>query len=688
MARSLKRLLELPVISVPLATLARRLGRRLPAAAANHLPVAGTFRVPCRSSFFWLRASSDDSVAHEVVLRGVEAYETTTMPRFLDLASRSQGAILDVGANVGVYALAAAAVNTSAEVYAFEPVPRNYERLIANAALNSRARLHPHQLAVSDSIGERQLFVPVGGFPLEASLLRGFRPDTETVDVVTTTLDAFVREAGIARVGLIKIDIEGMEHVVIRGALEVLARDRPQIICEILPSRPAADELPGLLRPLGYSFFHLTAKGPIEFVGDLAGYAAGGAFNFLISATRILLRNHQEVGLPRICTRCVMDTTDSDISFDPAGVCNHCRDYEVMALALAGNRTGGPLAELVEGIKQAGKNAEHDCVIGLSGGVDSSYVAYLSKQLGLRPLAVHLDNGWDTELAIQNIHNLVSRLSIDLITHVIDWPEFRALQLAYLRSSTVDTEVLTDHAITAVLFDAARAEGIKYILSGNNSATESVMPQSWNYRKTDRRNLKAIVRAHGDGVMPKTMPTTSTTKLIAEQYLRGRRIIGLLDYVPYDKAAVREVLERELGWRPYAGKHYESFFTRIYQSYILPSKFRIDKRRAHFSALICAGQLDREEALRELEAPPYDPATLDEDIAYLVKKLGIDRPEFDRIMELPTRSHHDYATEEVYVRPMRLGIQALLRARRGVLGPRRSDPPPPDQRVERSASGG
>ena len=384
------------------------------------------------------------------------------------------------------------------------------------------------------------------------------------------------------------------------------------------------------------------------------------------------MRHHQELS-PTICSRCVMDTTDPDIRFDAAGVCNHCRDYERTARVLATRQAHGSLAQLVDDIKSAGKDAEHDCVIGVSGGVDSSYVAHLSKDLGLRPLAAHLDNGWNTELAIQNIHNVVSRLGIDLLTHVIDWPEFRGLQLAYLRSSVVDIEVLTDHAITALLFQVARTEGIKYILSGNNSATESVMPPSWNYRKTDRRNLNAIVRAHGQGVTPRTMPTTSTTRLLIQHYAHGRRSIPLLDYVAYDKAAVRDVLERELGWRPYAGKHYESFFTRVYQSYILPSKFGIDKRRAHLSALVCAGQLDRDDALRELEAPPYDSETIEDDLTYLVKKLGIDRTEFDRIMQLPPRSHDSYPTEDAYVRPLQRTLQVLLRARRAAIdGPGRT----------------
>lgn len=353
----------------------------------------------------------------------------------------------------------------------------------------------------------------------------------------------------------------------------------------------------------------------------------------------------------RVCTRCVMDTSDPDITFDVRGACSNCARYDVMAATL--RPAGGPAAleALAARIRTEGAKRDYDCVLGLSGGVDSSYVAYQAKQLGLRPLAVHLDNGWNSELAVQNIQHIVSRLGFDLVTHVVDWEEFRDLQLAFLRAGVVDIELLTDHAIIAVTHRMARQERVGYILDGLNVATEAIMPRAWNHRKSDLRNLRAIQRRFGT-VPIRTLPTASSLRLAWWQQVRRVRSVHVLDYLDYDKDAAMRTLESELGWRYYGGKHFESLFTRFYQAHLLPAKFGIDKRRAHLSTLICSGQMTRDEALAELDRELYAPGDLADDLAYVCKKWGITEAELDAILREPPQSHFDYPSDEPYVRPL------------------------------------
>lgn len=372
-----------------------------------------------------------------------------------------------------------------------------------------------------------------------------------------------------------------------------------------------------------------------------------------------------ETGRQRICSRCVMDTTDPNITFDDTGICIHCRLWEDAASRLIPPPTqrDAQLAALVERIKQSGNGKEYDSVMGLSGGVDSSYVAYLAHQHGLRPLAVHLDNGWDSELAVQNIHNIVNKLGFDLSTHVIDWDEFRDIQRSFFTASVVDIEMVTDHAITAVIYRLALKHRVRFILSGNNVVSEAVMPSAWTHRKSDLRNLKAIHRKHGTRKI-KTFPTMSTLRQQWWQSVRGIQPANLLNYVDYDRNAAIATLERELGWRYYGGKHYESTFTRFYQAHILPEKFGIDKRRAHYSALINAGQLTRDEALASLGRELYNPTELAEHRSYVAKKLGFSDEEFRAYLDEPPRSHFDFRSDEGYVRPL-LRLKKAWRERRG-----------------------
>ena len=272
----------------------------------------------------------------------------------------------------------------------------------------------------------------------------------------------------------------------------------------------------------------------------------------------------------QICTRCIMDTTDPQIQFNDEGVCNHCRDYdkrvknELIPIA----QREETLHMLVDKMKKAGRGRKYDCIIGLSGGVDSTYVAYIVKTLGLRPLAVHLDNGWNSELAVKNIENIVKKLDIDIYTHVIDWEEFKDIQISYFKASIIDIEVPTDHAIWAILYKLAAKNGIKYLINGSNLVTESILPLSWISDKNDLRNLKSIHNKFGRKKM-KTFPTLGFFKKAYYDYIIGVNVVMILNYLDYDKKEAMKVIEKELDWKNYGGKHHESLFTKFFQAYIL-----------------------------------------------------------------------------------------------------------------------
>lgn len=350
----------------------------------------------------------------------------------------------------------------------------------------------------------------------------------------------------------------------------------------------------------------------------------------------------------QICTRCIMDTSDPNIVFDRNGICNHCRNYDNIAKRhlLSSPEREKRLEEVITKIKESGKNKDYDCVLGLSGGADSSYTAYLVKKFGLRALVVCLDNGWNTEIAVKNIENIVKKLDFDLYTYVIDWKEFKDLQRSFFKASVVDIEILTDHAITALLYKVAAKRGIKYILSGGNIVTETIMPISWSHRKSDLRNIKAIQRLFGTKKI-KSFPTAGPLKLAIYRCVNEIKMVNPLDYVSYIREKAMAILEKELGWRRYGRKHGESLFTKFFQNYILPVKFGIDKRRGHYSTLICSGQMTREEALKAMNEELYSPDELKEHKEYVIKKLGFSKDEFEEIMKLPIKSHYDYLTDEV-----------------------------------------
>lgn len=345
----------------------------------------------------------------------------------------------------------------------------------------------------------------------------------------------------------------------------------------------------------------------------------------------------------QICSRCIMDTTDPDIVFDDEGVCNHCHRYDTLATQrlIPADERSARLKLLVEAIKRDGQGKEYDCIIGVSGGVDSTYVAYLTHELGLRPLAIHFDNGWNSELAVANIEKALKKLNIDLYTYVVNWPEFRDLQLSFLKASTPDGEVPTDHAIVALLYRMAVKYKLKHVLMGVNVNSEAVMPRKWGYGYSDFRYISAVHRQFGK-VPLKTYPHYSLPQLFGYMFVRKIKLVPILDYIDYQKDDAMQTIQNELGWVYYGGKHYESIYTRFYQSYILPLKFNIDKRRAHYANLVLSGQMERKAALTALEAPVYHEQGLADDRAYAIKKLGLSEADFDHIMTSQIKTFLDY----------------------------------------------
>lgn len=349
----------------------------------------------------------------------------------------------------------------------------------------------------------------------------------------------------------------------------------------------------------------------------------------------------------QMCTRCVMDTTDPDIFFDEDGVCGHCHSAQKKLKEFyffEPEKKKIELDRIVATLKKEGAGKKYDCVIGLSGGVDSSYLAYfVVKNLELRPLAVHLDNGWNSELAVNNIENIVNKLNIDLYTHVIDWEEFRSLQISFLKASVVDLELLTDHAISVVINKLTNKFNVKYFINGHNFQAESIMPATWLYpAKHDSLNIKSIYKFYNNGKFDlKTYPTFSFLEFLKFSK-SGIKNISLLNYMEYERDAAVKIIEEELGWRDYGGKHFESNITKFYQSYILPTKFNIDKRKAHLSSLINSGQITRDEALGELNVSYDRIIDIKHEMEFFCKKMEISIEQFQELMSLPVTPHSHF----------------------------------------------
>lgn len=344
------------------------------------------------------------------------------------------------------------------------------------------------------------------------------------------------------------------------------------------------------------------------------------------------------------CTRCVMDTTDSEIMFDVHGVCNHCHGFEARARQEWFPNTEGHKRweSLVSQIKASGRGQEYDCILGLSGGVDSSYLAIKAYECGLRPLVMHVDAGWNSELAVANIEAVVKYCGFDLHTHVVDWEDMRDLHLAYLRAAVANQDVPQDHIFFASLYHFATGNGVRYILSGGNLATEGIFPSSWHGSAMDAINLKTIHEKYGERKLVAYKTISFLDCYIWYPFVKKMRTLRPLNYMPYDKVVALKELEEKVGYKPYPRKHGESLFTKVFQNYYLPKKFGMDKRRPHLASLIVSGQMSRDEALEKLNEPLYDPSELEVDITYFCKKLRISRGQFDELMNAPIHHYSDF----------------------------------------------
>lgn len=364
-----------------------------------------------------------------------------------------------------------------------------------------------------------------------------------------------------------------------------------------------------------------------------------------ISSTKLTLTFMQTRSYQQ-CTRCVMDTTDLEITFDDLGQCCHCSEFMERRSRhhYHGKESDQMLDRLVTELRRAGKGKEYDCVIGVSGGADSSYLAYLVKERGLRPLAVHMDNGWDSDKAVLNIKNITRKLDIDYESYVLDWEEFKDLQLAFLKAAVPEAETPTDVAIPAALHYVAARHNIKYVLSAGNLATEGILPRSWHYDAKDLKYFNYIQKTFGTRALKK-FPTFGYKREMYYKFVKGIRMLYPLNLVPFVKQDAVKLLSTQFEWKPYGGKHYESSYTKFVQSYYLFEKFGIDYRRATFSTQICSGDLDRDHALKDLEGKPYDPKQVEESKEYIAKKLDVPRDEFERILALPAKWYWDYPND-------------------------------------------
>lgn len=368
----------------------------------------------------------------------------------------------------------------------------------------------------------------------------------------------------------------------------------------------------------------------------------------------------------QICTNCVMDTTDSAIVFDDSGVCDHCNTFytKVQPNWDTGPAGKAKLDRMVETIRKSGRGRDFDCIIGMSGGIDSSYLVYAAKEmLGLRPLVFHVDAGWNSQIAVNNIERLVDGLGLDLFTEVIDWEEMKDLQRAFFRSGVPHIDTPQDHSFFATMYKFATQHGVRHILTGANLSTECIRnPIEWMYYQSDSRQIRDIHRQFGERPLNNFPLTSILWHKVWLPYVRGIKVLRPLNHMPYIKVEARQLLMDRFGWQPYPQKHFESRFTRFYESYWLPERFGYDVRKVQLSSLIVTGQMTRDEALTELAQPSYDKETIGQEIEFVANKLDIGIDELMGYMALPKKTYRDYRNqEEIYrvgARVMRaLGIE-------------------------------
>lgn len=352
----------------------------------------------------------------------------------------------------------------------------------------------------------------------------------------------------------------------------------------------------------------------------------------------------------KICTNCVMDTTDTKITFDEKGVCDHCNTFykDIFPFWHKDEKGTKALQEIIDKIKKEGVGKDFDCLMGMSGGIDSSYLLYVMKEkFGLRPLVFHVDAGWNSQIAVNNIERLVDGLGLDLYTEVINWEEIKDLQLAFFKSGVPHVDVPQDHAFFATMYKFASEHKIKYVLTGGNYSTECVRnPLEWMYYQSDSIQLKDIYKKHGTGKLKDYPVTNILWHKVYLPYIKGIKLIRPLDYVPYNKDEAMQFLVDQFGYQKYPQKHFESRFTCFYESYWLPEKFGYDTRKVQYSSLILTGQMSREEALKQLEKPTYDTETIKQDFEYIATKLGISVNQLRGYMDAPNRTYKDYKSQE------------------------------------------
>ncbi|MDI6698940.1 MAG: N-acetyl sugar amidotransferase [Candidatus Saccharicenans sp.] len=364
------------------------------------------------------------------------------------------------------------------------------------------------------------------------------------------------------------------------------------------------------------------------------------------------------------CIRCVMDTTADEISFDAHGVCSFCHyfDREIRPILERAHTGEGSklLEQIVSTIKKSGQGKSYDSVLGISGGTDSSYLAHLTAELGLRPLLVHVGTGWNSPESENNVKNLVKQLGFDFETITVEWKEMRDLQIAFYKAAVKNCEIPQDHAFFAALYKKANEVGVRYIIIGGNYATESILPRTWGFNSGDLRHLLAIQKRFGTDPLKKFPALSFWERYVYYPFIRKIRVIRLLNYLPYNKEEAKRTLIEKYGWHDYGLKHYESILTRFYQGYYLPTKFGIDKRRAHLSSLILSGQLAREKAIDELKKPPYpSQEVLEKDKAYIADKLGLSLGEWEEILALPPREHSEFPSSEFLFRFKEVLVKVL-----------------------------
>lgn len=352
----------------------------------------------------------------------------------------------------------------------------------------------------------------------------------------------------------------------------------------------------------------------------------------------------------QVCTHCVMDTTDSKIVFDENGVCDHCLDFEqnVKPNWHTDERGDAELKKIIAKIKEDGKDRDFDCIIGMSGGADSSYLLHVAvKEYGLRPLVFHVDGGWNSQIAVNNINVMIEKLGLDLYTEVINWEEMKDFQLAYFKAGVANIDVPQDHAFVATLYNFAAKYKIKYILNGGNISTECVRnPLEWIYYGTDMAQIRDIRKQFGTNPM-KTYPFSSVLRhKLYLRYIQKVQVVKPLNYFPYIKEQAMQVLADEYGWIPYPQKHFESRFTKFYEGYWLPKKFGYDTRKVQYSSLILTGQMTREEALEKLKAPAISDDDAKHDFEYIATKLDISVEELQKYFDQPNKTYKDYKNQQ------------------------------------------